>query len=302
MNMVLSDGVRQTSSKKQQEMQVFDFETAAMPAEEGGLTSVPKMFELLREEATQYSASLLLSHQMQKHILMKESIKDAIASVLSAKLANEDLPEHLLFNRIMKELRENSKIVSDMVQDLIWIQEVDPAAMGYLQPFLYFKGFQAVQVQRIAHNLWQKGDQVSKMLALSLQSRAAEVFGVDAHPGAKLSHAICLDHATGVVIGETASVGHHCYILHGVTLGATGKTGEFDRHPKVGNRVKVGAGAMILGNIKLGNDVVIGAAAIVTIPIKDGDTVVGINRVLSADQRKAASEENKDLDTWLYSI
>lgn len=161
-------------------------------------------------------------------------------------------------------LKTTPKIMSDMVKDLQWIQEIDPATHGLLQPFLYFKGFHAVQIQRIGHSLWVKNDKTDKMLALSLQSRCAEVFGVDAHPGAVLSHSICMDHASGVsdniflqspfpqllctqssscvhavtfllqvVIGETATIGHNCYILHGVTLGATGKAGTFDRHPKV---------------------------------------------------------------------
>jgi len=199
-------------------------------------------------------------------------------------------------------LQTTPKLMSDMCQDLKWIQQVDPATHGLLQPFLYFKGFHAVQIQRIGHSLWQKSNPTDKMLALSLQSRSAEVFGVDAHPGAELSHAICLDHATGVVIGETAKIGHNCYILHGVTLGATGKAGTFDRHPKVGNHVKIGAGAMILGNIPIENDVVVGAAAIVTVPVKQGETVVGINRVLSKEQKQSAEEAGRERETWMYDI
>ena len=153
------------------------------------------------------------------------------------------------------------------VHDLIWIRKVDPATIGYLQPLLYFKGFHAIQVQRLTHVLWATNNLRKKMTALSLQSRVAEVFGVDAHPGARISHSVMLDHASGVVIGETASIGHSCYILHGVTLGATGKSSSFDRHPKVRNNVKIGAGAMILGNIALEDGVVVGAGAVVTLPV-----------------------------------
>jgi len=225
-----------------------------------------------------------------------------MASVLAAKLCSEDHPQDLLYEKLFQVLQTTPKLMSDMCQDLKWIQQVDPATHGLLQPFLYFKGFHAVQIQRIGHSLWQKSNPTDKMLALSLQSRSAEVFGVDAHPGAELSHAICLDHATGVVIGETAKIGHNCYILHGVTLGATGKAGTFDRHPKVGNHVKIGAGAMILGNIPIENDVVVGAAAIVTVPVKQGETVVGINRVLSKEQKQSAEEAGRERETWMYDI
>ncbi len=162
---------------------------------------------------------------------------------------------------------QRSDFLCGQVHDLIWIRKVDPATIGYLQPLLYFKGFHAIQVQRISHVLWATNNLRKKMTALALQSRMAEVFGVDAHPGARISHSVMLDHASGIVIGETASIGHSCYILHGVTLGATGKSSSFDRHPKVRNNVKIGAGAMILGNIALEDGVVVGAGAVVTIPV-----------------------------------
>mmetsp|Transcript_56855 Transcript_56855/g.91990 ORF Transcript_56855/g.91990 Transcript_56855/m.91990 type:complete len:140 (+) Transcript_56855:137-556(+) len=139
------------------------------------------------------------------------------------------------------------------------------------------------------------------MVALALQGRGSEVFGVDAHPGAFISYAVMLDHATGVVIGETSTIGHSCYILHSVTLGSTGKGDAFDRHPKIGNRVKIGAGAKVLGNVCIQDDAFVGAGAIVTVNIKQGETVVGINRVLDRSIQKAnMNDSNKD--TWLYMI
>mmetsp|Transcript_33024 Transcript_33024/g.104423 ORF Transcript_33024/g.104423 Transcript_33024/m.104423 type:complete len:366 (-) Transcript_33024:276-1373(-) len=285
----------------------FDFESAAEIPEtflgqEIQRYSPMDLFHELCLESRKYDHNKLLIGEMKKHILYRNSLAESIASVLASKLATKEIDEDHLFETLHATLTENPQIVSDSIQDLLWIRDIDPAATSFIQPFLYYKGFHAVIVQRIGHRLWVTGDEEMRMIALMLQSRASEKFSVDAHPGAKLSHAIMIDHASGVVIGETASIGHHCYILHGVTLGATGKAGVFDRHPKVGNRVKIGAGAMILGNIPVSDDVVVGAGAIVTIPVGQGETVVGINRVLDANQRKTANDALQDMNTWMFTI
>lgn len=279
----------------------FDFESGASFPLDAKVMTAKKMFQILRKESDEHT-SLILQKLLDKHIYSRRSLTEAISSLLAAKVCSSDLDEQDLYEVFLKVLRKHRNVVACMVQDLEWCKEIDPATIFYLQPFLFFKGFHAVQLQRMSHALWTEGDEGDKMLALALQSRSAEEFSVDAHPGAVIKHAVLLDHASGIVIGETAAIGHHCYILHGVTLGATGKANVFDRHPKVGNRVKIGAGSMILGNIPIADGAVVGASAIVTVPVAEGETVVGINRILDVSAKQAAEARAADMDTWLYSI
>ena len=139
-------------------------------------------------------------------------------------------------------------------------------------PLLYFKGFQAIQSHRINHALYLSG---RKTLAYFLQNRASEVFGVDIHPAARFGHGIMFDHGTGIVIGETAVLGNDISLLHGVTLGGSGKKGG-DRHPKIGDGVMIGANASVLGNIHIGKCAKIGAGSVVLHDVAPQTTVVGV--------------------------
>ena len=132
--------------------------------------------------------------------------------------------------------------------DILAVFDRDPACHRYLQPLLFFKGFQALQCYRIGHWLWQ---QRRTDMAYFIQMRTSEVFGVDIHPGARMGSGIMIDHAHSIVIGETAVVGDNVSMLHSVTLGGTGKE-DGDRHPKIGDGVLIGAGAAVLGNIRVG--------------------------------------------------
>ena len=123
-----------------------------------------------------------------------------------------------------------SNICEYAVDDLIAFYERDPACHWFYQPFLFYKGFIALQTYRIANALYTNGD---IDLALFLQMRMSEVFNIDIHPAAKIGKGIMLDHAHSLVIGETAEVGDNVSILHAVTLGGTGKV-RGDRHPKIG--------------------------------------------------------------------
>ena len=147
----------------------------------------------------------------------------------------------------------------------------DPACGSLLRPLLFFKGFHALEAHRIAHRLLGQG---RAALASWLQSRTSEVCGVDIHPAARVGSGILIDHATGVVIGETAVVGNGVTLLHGVTLGATGKVAG-DRHPKIGSDVFLGAGSLILGNIHIGRGARVGAASVVLGDVPAFATVVG---------------------------
>jgi len=183
--------------------------------------------------------------------------------------------------------------------DLLQVIDVDPASPSLLTVLLHFKGFHALQTYRAGHQLWQQGgDEFSKHAAELLQGRASARFSVDIHPGANIGCGVFLDHGTGIVIGETASVGDLCYILHGVTLGSTGKLApDKRRHPAVGSSVHIGAGATILGPLSIGDGTLVGAKAIVTKDMPAGTTVVGTNQVLD---RKPG--ENSDDVSWLYEI
>jgi serine O-acetyltransferase len=138
-------------------------------------------------------------------------------------------------------------------------------------PFLYFKGFQALQIYRIAHHLWQDG---RRHLAQHLQSRSSEMFAMDIHPAARIGRRVLIDHGTAIVIGETSVLEDDVSMLHGVTLGGTGKN-HGDRHPKIRRGVLIGAGATVIGNIEVGEGAKVGAGSIVLESVRPYTTVVG---------------------------
>ena len=155
---------------------------------------------------------------------------------------------------ILEALQDDSTIRGAIRDDLNAILDRDSACQELYIPFLYFKGFQALQIHRIGHWLWEHDRQP---LALFLQSQMSRQFGIDIHPAARFGHGIMLDHASGLVVGETAVVGNRVSILQSVTLGGTGKE-DGDRHPKIGDGVLISAGAKILGNIHVGEGAKVG--------------------------------------------
>ena len=158
------------------------------------------------------------------------------------------------------------------MDDLIAFYERDPACHWFYQPFLFYKGFIALQAHRIGNALYNNGD---IDFSLYLQMRVSEVFSIDIHPGATIGKGIMLDHAHNLVIGETAEVGDNVSILHSVTLGGTGKV-RGDRHPKIGNNVLIGAGAKILGNISIGDCSRVAAGSLVLKSVASFKTVAGV--------------------------
>ena len=163
-------------------------------------------------------------------------------------------------------------IIARAEADLRAVFERDPACKGYLQPFLYFKGFLALQTYRVAHWLHTEG---RTPLALYLQSRVSELFQVDINPAAVIGSGVFVDHGTGIVIGETAVVGDEVSMLQGVTLGGTGAE-RGDRHPKVGKGVLLGAGAKVLGNIKIGDYAKVASGSVVLKDVPAGCTAAGV--------------------------
>lgn len=226
----------------------------------------------IKEEAlSDIEEEPILSNYYFSSILSRNSLESALANHLSVKLSNSSLPSHTLCDIFMGTLTEDQDIIKAVQDDLRAVKERDPACISYVHCFLNFKGFLACQAHRVAHKLWS---QRRKVLALLIQNRVSEVFAVDIHPGAKIGRGILLDHATGVVVGETAVIGNNVSILHNVTLGGTGKASG-DRHPKIGDGVLIGAGTCILGNIKIGEGAKIGAGSVVLKEVPPRTTAVG---------------------------
>ena len=169
-------------------------------------------------------------------------------------------------------IRDSPYICDYAVDDLIAFYERDPACHWFYQPFLFYKGFIALQAHRIGNALYNNGD---IDFSLYLQMRVSEVFSIDIHPGATIGKGIMFDHAHNLVIGETAKVGDSVSILHSVTLGGTGKV-RGDRHPKIGNNVLIGAGAKILGNISIGECSRVAAGSLVLKSVASFKTVAGV--------------------------
>ena len=249
------------------------------------------IFSRIRSEASVLAHSPLL----RSPVIMLEgcrSLGEALADVLANHLCQpESLPREPLV-RLLKSLMTD-EIVSAAVIDLLEITSKDPAVgSSFLQPFFFYKGFHVVSAQRIAHALWQGGGFAERSQAMALQNRCAEVFGVDIHPAAILGPGLFLDHASSIVIGQTAIVGARCTLLHAVTLGSTGKVVKGDttgranlqRHPKLGDDVVVGAGASVLGDISVGRRSIIGAHAIVTQDVDEDITIIGINKVATSSR------------------
>lgn len=214
----------------------------------------------------------LLAGFLHESILRHHSLLESLSTVLAHKLSSPIIPSVTLRDLANEAFAGDEHIEASVIADLQAIITRDPATRGYTQPLLYFKGFHAVQSFRIAHHFWVTG---REPLALFLQSRMSEVFAVDIHPGARIGRGIMFDHATSVVIGETAVIEDDFSMLHEVTLGGTGKVGG-DRHPKIGRGVMIGAGAKVLGNIRVGEFSKIGAGSVVLDDVPPNTTVAGI--------------------------
>jgi serine O-acetyltransferase len=205
-------------------------------------------------------------------ILKHERFEDALSYHLAKKVGGEDLSP-MLAREIFDEAMDGDPAIGEAVRaDLSAVFERDPACPNYLQAFLFYKGFHALECYRIAHWLWGQG---RATLAQFLQSRVSELFAVDIHPASRIGRGIFIDHATGIVIGETAIVEDDVSMLHGVTLGGTGKE-KGDRHPKIRRGVLLSTGAKVLGNIEVGEYSRVGAGSVVLHDVPPGCTVAGV--------------------------
>ena len=208
---------------------------------------------------------------MNKLVLTCRSFDQCLARIISSKLASYEVDRQQLFQICMQAYADNPNLLCDAIADVYAVVNRDPASSSIVRVLLFLKGPHVLEAWRVSHWLWEKD---RKDFASFLQSRISDVFSVDIHPAAKIGKGLMLDHATNIVIGETAVIADTVSMLHDVTLGGTGKE-QGDRHPKVGRGVMIGAGAKILGNIRIGEGAIVGAGSVVLRDVPAHTTVVG---------------------------
>ena len=205
-------------------------------------------------------------------VLSQDSLVSAIASIISSKLNSDALSSKDIKNFILDVYKNCDGIAESLEEDLIFFKDNDPACKYYSTPILFYKGFQGLAAYRAANCLW-KNDRHT--MSLFIQNRASEVFGVDIHPAAEILGGVMIDHATGVVIGETAKIDKNVSIFQGVTLGGKGNE-RGDRHPKIQSGVSIYASSTVLGNITIGKNSTIAAGSLVLKDVDPNTTVAGI--------------------------
>jgi serine O-acetyltransferase len=237
------------------------------------IANLDPIWSAIRAEAEEVArAEPLMASVVHASILHNATLERSISYRVAQKLASGEMSD-LLIREIVDAAHDADPDLGAAARaDILAVYDRDPACHRYLQPLLFFKGFQALQCYRVAHWLWLNG---RLDMAYFLQMRTSEVFGVDIHPGARMGRGIMMDHAHSIVIGETAVVGDNVSMLHSVTLGGTGKE-DGDRHPKIGEGVLIGAGAAVLGNITVGKCSRIASGSVVLEPVPPNKTVAGV--------------------------
>lgn len=237
------------------------------------ITEIDPVWQRISEEGrAAIDAEPLLGGMIHGTVLHHKSLEKALSFRMSQKLASAEMSEQILREIADAAYADDPSIGEDARADIVAVFERDPACHRFIQPLLYFKGFQAIQAYRVGHWLWKQG---RKDLSYFVQMRVSEVFGIDVHPAARIGKGIMIDHAHSIVIGETAVVGDNVSMLHSVTLGGTGKEDD-DRHPKIENGVLIGAGAKVLGNITIGHCSRIAAGSVVLEAVPPMKTVAGV--------------------------
>ena len=237
------------------------------------LTSVDPVWTRIREEAEAATrADTSLGGFLFTSVLNPSSFEEALCHRLAQRLGNADIGAELIVQGFEDALDADPDIGAAARADLLAVFDRDPACDRYIEPLLYFKGFQALQTYRMAHRLFKMG---RKDFAYYLQSRSSMIFGTDLHPTSQIGRGIMIDHAHSIVIGATAVVEDNVSLLHSVTLGGTGKT-DGDRHPKVRHGCLIGAGASILGNIEIGHCSRVAAGSVVLHDVPPNRTVAGV--------------------------
>jgi serine O-acetyltransferase len=238
-----------------------------------GLALIDPAWDRIRREAEEAARrEPELAGFLHATVLQHETLESALASRVADRLDHADLPATLLRRSMERALTVDPAQGLAVRADIMAVVDRDPATQRALEPLLYYKGFHALAAHRLAHALWNEG---RRDFALWLQSRCSVVFQTDIHPAVRMGRGIFLDHATGLVVGETAVIEDDVSLLQGVTLGGTGKEHD-DRHPKIRRGVLIGAGAKVLGNIEVGACARVAAGSVVLRPVPSGVTVAGV--------------------------
>ena len=236
-------------------------------------TSPIDVWNIIRTEALEASQhEPVLASFYHAAILNHTSFQAAISFHLANKLDSQTMPAIMIREIFIEAMNADSHIEIAMRADICAHRERDPACNTYSMPLLFFKGYHALQSQRVSHWLWSQG---RESLALFFQNQISQQFDVDIHPGATIGKGIMVDHATGVVMGETVIVEDNVSLLHGVTLGGSGCAKGL-RHPIIRRGVLIGVGAKILGNIEVGEGAKIGAGSLVLEAVAPHTTVAGV--------------------------
>ncbi len=231
------------------------------------------LWPLMRAEAERKAQEEpILGSYFHATILNHQTFGSALSFRLASKLDNPMLPTMLIRDVIGEAMDRDETLLSSAEIDILATYTRDPACEDLSSPFLFFKGFHALQAHRVANWLWNEG---RRTLAQFFQNQISVTLGVDIHPAAKVGSGIMLDHATGIVIGETAVVEDDVSILHSVTLGGSGKTSG-DRHPKIRQGVLLAAGSKVIGNIEVGTNAKVGAGSVVLENVPPNVTVAGV--------------------------
>ena len=231
------------------------------------------LWPLMREEAQRKAQEEpILGSYFHATILNHQTFGNALSFRLASKLDNPMLPTMLIRDVIAQAMEADPMLLSAAEIDVLATYTRDPACDDLSTPFLFYKGFHALQAHRVAHWLWGQG---RRTLAQFFQNQISVTLGVDIHPAARMGSGIMFDHATGIVIGETAIVEDDVSMLHGVTLGGTGKSSG-DRHPKIRKGVLLSAGCKIIGNIEVGTNAKVGAGSVVLEDVPPNVTVAGV--------------------------
>ena len=247
-----------------------------------------------QEAAVAVAQEPVLASYIHAAILSQRSFQESLRYVLAERLAGAEVSSMQLREMFAVAHHDDAALSQKAAEDLNAIVARDPATKEIMTALLYYKGFHALQAWRIAHWLWLKG---RRHLAFYLQGRISERFAVDIHPGATIGSGIMMDHATGIVIGETAVVDDNVSFLHNVTLGGTGKESG-DRHPKIRAGVMLGAGSKILGNIVVGECARIAAGSVVLKDVPARATMAGVpaRQVGSVGDSEPAQDMNQIVD------
>jgi len=231
------------------------------------------IWSLIKDEVKlRKAAEPSLSPYLNLLVLSQDSLISSIASIISSKLNSDALSSKDIKNFILDVYKNCDGIAEALEKDLVFFKKNDPACKYYSTPILFYKGFQGLASYWAANCLW-KNDRHT--MALFIQNRASEVFGVDIHPAADIQGGVMIDHATGVVIGETSKVEENVSIFQGVTLGGKGNE-RGDRHPKIKSGASIYASSTILGNITIGENSTVAAGSLVLKDVAPNTTVAGI--------------------------